>query len=148
MDKKGGIGDKVLKVNFVYIVLLVFFVFLFAIFLWQQMNGAGVWEDYYSKEITKVVNLAEPGDEITLDVHKATEIAIKNDVASFSEIFEFDNANNRICVKLSQARRSCYSYFNDVDIVGAEIELAQGENLDTNLLKFKVVKKLKGEENG
>ena len=125
--------------NAVYLILVVLFFFGMVMFIDGQRSGAGVWEDYYAKEIVKVVNLAEPGDEIVLNVHSGTKIAKDNNVVSFSEIFEFDNSQNRVCVKLSTARKTCYSYFNDVDIVDWDLELASGTDLETNVLKFKVV---------
>jgi hypothetical protein len=131
MDKK---GDQALLNNVVYMVLVALaIVGIFAV-INAQKNASGVWEEYYSKEIVKVINLARPGDLIVLDVHKATEIALDKGIG-FEEIFSF--GDNEACTKLG-SRKSCYSYFNNVQIEKVDekwINL-QGER---NVLKIKVV---------
>jgi len=134
---------KVLKLNFVKLFFLAIVVGLLSLFVWQQMNGAAIWEDYYAKEVAKVINLAEPGDEIILDVHRATEVAKKNKVESFSRTFQFSNLENEICVKLGRGKKTCYFYFNNVDIVDIELKLAGGEEGNRNLLLFNVIEKQK-----
>ena len=114
-----------------------------SIFLVSQKNAAAVWEDYYAKEISRVINLALPGDEISLDVTKAFGIATKSQVRSQSEIFTFDNPNNEVCVKLAPSRKTCYPFFNDVDVINYEI-LPVGDIKDgkpVSLLKFKVAER-------
>lgn len=128
-----------LKANVIYIILAVAFIAVMFAFIWDQMGGASVWADYYSKEISRVVNSASPGQTITLDVHKATEIAYSNNIRDFKEVFQFDNTQNQICVKLSQGRKSCYYYFNNVDITESKIVLGK----PTNALTFKIEEKAK-----
>jgi hypothetical protein len=144
MNKKGEtISERndLLQDNMIYLILgLLFFVVMLG-FISNQMNGASKFEDSYAKEIAKVINLAQPGDEITLDVQKATEIAGKNNMEISKKIFTFDNANNRICVKLSASRRKCYSYFNNVDILDYDLKLGA----PINLLTLKVSKKIKSD---
>jgi hypothetical protein len=124
-------GTEVLWNNIIYIILLILFLAPAMFFLWNQMNGAAIWSDFYAKELSKVINSAEPGDEITLNVHKATEIAQKNGVQSFSEIFTFKNPENQVCVKLSPNKRTCYTFFNDVDIINSQIKLGTPDNILT-----------------
>lgn len=126
MDKK---GSNTIWDNAIYVILAIIFFSMVLYFLRNHMFQASFYENYYSKEISKVVNLAKPGDEITLDVQKATEIAQKQSLGSFSEIFQFDNVNNGVCVKLSTGRKKCYSYFNDVDIKDYELRLADSVNV-------------------
>ncbi|MEM4259168.1 MAG: hypothetical protein QXS38_00175 [Candidatus Pacearchaeota archaeon] len=123
MDKKAKIGDIVMD-NIVYLIILIIFFAGMMTFVYSKMNGAAVWEDYYAKEIVKVIDLSEPGDEITLDVHKATEIAQKNKV-DFDKIFSFDNLRNEVCVRLSAGRASCYYYFNNVSVVFSDKNLGK-----------------------
>lgn len=141
MNKRGELGD-ILKDNAIFLILVVFFVIGIGLFLLQQKSGAVVWEDYYVKEIVKAVDIAEAGDEICLDVHKATEIALSNEV-SLSEAFSVDNSKNEACVRLSKGRRSCFLFFNDVDVVmdSESLKLAGGVNErgeDVNVLCFNV----------
>ena len=137
IDKKANVGDILLD-NLIYLLLLVIFIFgIFAIIL-QLENGAVVWEDYYAKEIVKVIDFSNAGDRACLDVHKATEIAKKNNVKSFSEIFIIDNPANEVCVKLSLGRKTCFNYWNDVDIVNIDLKFGLGEN-EKNKLCFELV---------
>jgi hypothetical protein len=142
MNRKAGIGET-LKDNLIYLILLLLFTVPIFFFIQNQMNGASVWSDYYAKEITKVVNSAQPGDEITLIVHKATEIAKKNNVG-FSEVFEFNNVDKEICIKLSRGKKSCYSFFNNVDLIDKDLKLGVGKD-GKNILKFKIAE---SRENG
>ena len=126
MNKK---GSNTIWDNAIYVILAIIFFSMVLYFLRNHMFQASFYENYYSKEISKVVNLAKPGDEITLDIQKATEIAQKQSLRSNSEIFQFDNVNNEICVKLSAGRKKCYVYFNDVDVMNVELRLADPENV-------------------
>ncbi len=149
MNKRAEIGD-VLQDPVVYLILIVIF-FVGMLYYVLQYNGSGaVWEDYYAKEIVKMIDFAKVGDEFNVDVHKATEIAKSNSVASFSEIFQVDNKNNELCVKLSRGRKTCYSYFNNVDVVDLNLKLAAGKNeknQDVNILSFRIINKQKEGEN-
>ncbi len=139
MNIKGE--SDILKDVIIYLILLVIFVVGMIVYLNQQQEGAVVWEEYYVKEIVKVIDFSKAGDEYFLDVHRATEIAKKNYVGSFSDIFSVDNVNNEICVKLSRGRRTCFNYFNDVDVVNMELRLAGGKNEkneDVNILYLKI----------
>ncbi len=142
MDKKASIG-KLLTDHAVYITIILAFLVGMFLFINSQMNGAAIWEDYYSKEISKVVNIAQPGDEITIDIHKATEVAKRNDMINFDETFVFHNKDNKICVKLSLGRQTCYKYFNNVDIIDKKVRLAEAT---VNILTFKIIEKQNEEE--
>jgi len=138
MDKK---GTNIIWDNAVYLILAILFFSMALYFLRNHLFQASFYENYYSKEISKVVDLAKPGDEIILDVQKATEIAQKQDLGSYSEIFQFDNINNEICVKLSTGRKKCYVYFNDVDVMNVELKLAD----PINVLYFNVIENSGGD---
>ncbi len=147
MDKIGQFGDIIWD-NAIYLIVLVLFFMGMFVFLQQQTNGAGVWEDFYAKEIAKTVNLAKPGDEIKLDVQKATIVAKKSKVDSFNHLFEFDNVNSKVCISLNRGgRKTCYSYYNNVDIIDYKIDLGASES-GGNLLEFKVIEKQKEVKNG
>lgn len=132
MNRKAS--DDVLMSNVIYIILTVTAFALTFFIVRSHYNGASTWEEFYSKELTKVINLAESGDAVILDIHKATEIALDNEVP-FNEIFAFDNLEKEICVKLSKGRKTCYSYFNNVDVVNYEVKIAQPEK---NVLVFEI----------
>ena len=137
-NKRGGIADISLD-SVVYLLLLVIFFAGMLTILSQQKNGAAIWEDYYAKEIAKVIDFSIVGDSVCFDVHKATEIAKKNSVKSFSEIFTIDNVENDACVKLSAGRKTCFNYFNDVDVVNINLKFGLGEN-EKNRLCFDIAR--------
>lgn len=149
INKRAEIGDILID-NAVYLVLAILFFSGMLWFILSYNNGAVFFEDYYVKEIVKIIDFSRAGDSVCLDVHRATEIGKKNDVASFSEIFQIDNFNNEVCVKLSRGRRSCYNYFNDVDIVGIDLKLSEGKNEKgesvLNIFCFDIVERQRKEE--
>jgi len=135
MNKRGE-EEKAMRINLVYLILLIIFVVGMFLFVGQQRDGAGIWEDYYAKEIVKVINLAEPGDEISIDVTQGTKIALEGEVGR-SKIFVVKNEDNEVCVQLNQGKKTCYNYFNDVD-VEYKLEFAKGTQAGFNLLRLKV----------
>lgn len=135
MNKRGDFGSS-LKSNIIFLILLVLFLGAMIVFVSKKDNGDEIWAQYYASEIAGVINMAESGDEIILDVQKASEIAKRNGVA-FSDIFHFDNANNEVVVRVSRAGASGARYYNNVDVVAESIELGIYDKI--NKLKFKVV---------
>ena len=147
LNKRAGIGDIVMD-NVIYLILLIMFFVGMLAFVNSKMNGAAVWEDYYAKEIVKIIDSSKPGDEIILDVHKATEVAKANKIADFEQIFHFYNNASEVCVKLSAGRSSCYSYFNNVNVgitpFGDRqqwVYLAEGAGSSVNRLHFSIFPK-------
>lgn len=134
MNKRAETGE-IIKDTAVYLILLVLFFAGMVFFVFSQRDGAAVWSDIYAKEIVKIINLGENGDEIELDVQQITGIAIKNEV-NVDKIFSFDNERKEVCVRLSTGRRSCYSYFNDVDVKDVKLELG----VPVNILSFRIEK--------
>ena len=147
MNKKGESQD-LLKGNLVYLILLVIFFVVMLYFVLNEQEGADIWADYYAKEIVKVVDFSKARDGICLDVHKATEIAQENEVESFSEIFQADNIENEVCVKLSRGVKRCFKYFNNVDVVNLDLKLIGGKNEEeerVNVLCFDINEARKNE---
>jgi len=134
MNKKGEEGGLVWE-NVTYLILLVMFLAGMLYFVMGYVDGVAVWEKYYAAELARVIDIAEPGDEIQIDVHTGTRIALKNGVA-FSDIFYFDNADNSVHIRLRPRGSTVYHYFSDVDVVEWEIE--QGIETGVNVLKFKI----------
>jgi hypothetical protein len=129
MNKRGGISET-LQNNVIYLVLAIFFFVILLVFVNSQMNGAKIWEDYYAKEITKLINTAKPGDQITVDVYRGTVAAKRNGLQlDAKELFKFDNVNKAVCAKFSSGRMTCYSYLNKVDISDQQLILGVPGNL-------------------
>jgi len=136
--------SRILMDNVMFLILVAIFVMLMALFIWNQMNGTAIWAEYYAKETTKLINLGLPGDEITLDIHKATKIARDNKVKNFNDIFNFDNINNEVCIKLARGRVTCHSYFNGVNINNMGTKIGPSGNI----LRFNILEKPVPEEEG
>lgn len=133
MKKKGDVT----KIEVMFLILFAFIVAIFFGAIWIRSNGAASWEDIYAKEIAKMINAASPGDTISIDIQKVSEVAKKNNAFSQHEMIEFDNSGNQICLKLSGNGKTCYSYFNNVDIIwSGKVELGP-----PNLLIFNISEK-------
>jgi hypothetical protein len=140
IGKRGesGFGGDIITGNVIYIVLFVVFFGMMLVYLVGLQDGASFWEDFYAKEISRMVNEAEPGDRVCLDVTKATDIAVKRG-KSLSNAFEFDNVNNEIWISLRLSSGTGYKFFKDVDIVNKELNLLVGAEPVENELCFDVV---------
>ena len=119
--------------NIVYILFILAFTTIMAFYVYAQQDASAVWADYYAKEIVKVVDTSQPGEAITLDVHRATIIA-KDHQIPYNQIFSFDNLHHAVCVQLSRGRATCYGYFTDVLLTEPTIELG----VPINVLHFNV----------
>jgi hypothetical protein len=134
---KRGVGN-VIEGNVIYIVLLVLGVLGIFAMIWLKSSGAGIWGEYYSKEIVKIINAGKDGDRVSINVQKATQVALKQGLdIQHDQLFSFDSATNRVCVRLSKGGPLCYSYFNEVAITNAHITFGNPENV----LTFEIVSK-------
>ncbi len=135
----------ILKSTVIYLLITLAVVAMASAYIWLQMNGASIWSDYYAKELTRTINSAQQNETITFDVQKAVEVAGKNNIpiSEFSSIFSFDNPNNEVCVKLSRGIKTCYKYFNDVDIIYKDLK----QTMTGNVIIFEITKPLKESQN-
>lgn len=137
MDKRGD-ADNVLSENLIYIILFILFFFGMLFFVWGYDDGVVLLEDLYVKEISRIIDVSEPGAEVYLDVTKATELAQRKG-QSFSSMFRFDNVKNEVIVSLRPGGGKAFSFFNDVDVVDVDLKLTSGD-AETNRLYFRIVK--------
>ena len=133
MNKRRETGTDILEGNVVYIILFVLFFGGMVYYIWGYQDGVVLWEDFYAKEIARLVNNAEPGREYIFDVTKATKIAKRNGYDSTSDIIKFDNRNNLVIVSLNRndGKGAGFPFYNDVDVVEWRVEFGK--------LNFKVV---------
>jgi|SRR3989344_5621746 len=136
LNKKGEEDADFLQDQAIYIILAVLSTIIIVIFVYNQMNAASVWEDYYAKEITKVIDSSEPGTLVELNVQKAERIAKKNEIDCKKECFSFNNKDKEICVRLGRDRNACYYFLTDANITNVEIVTRVPENI----LKFEIIK--------
>ena len=140
MNRKGEeeFGGNILLETIFYVILfLVFFLFTLYRVLGYE-NGAALVEDFYAKEIARMINSAEYETKVCIDVTEASKIAVKRG-QSLSDAFNFDNVNNEVIVSLRPSSGTAYGFFNDVDIVNKEYkELVRAEPV-VNQLCFEIV---------
>lgn len=126
-DIMGIVGD-----NVIYIILLILFFIGMLFFVYSKSNGANIYEDYYAKEIAKMIDMAKPGDDFAIDIKQVSLVAQKNKMGNYEEIFSFNNIKNEVCVKLTSAKGRCFSYFNNVSVdydeTGKFVHYAEPEN--------------------
>jgi len=126
--------SSVLPNAVIYLVLVgIFAVFIFFL-LEQHRNAASYWESFYAEEIARAIDMAKPGDYITIDLDKASIIAKKNSFEAYDKLVNFDNDKQEIIVKLRGNGETRFSYFNRVKITEWNTELG----VPVNVLHFKV----------
>lgn len=142
MNKRAQMSEQLVNQAVFTIITVVFLGGMFW-YVSAQGEGAVVWEDYWSKEIAKIINLGDAGQEVVLDVHAISKLAKKNGL-EFSKMFAFNNEKREVCVQLNLGRRTCYAWFNDVKVKDYGVEYGKESN-PINKLRFKIIS---GEENG
>jgi len=133
MNKRGNL----LESNLVFLIVATLFIVGMFLFVSNYKNGAALQEDFYAKEIAYLINAAEPGTEVKLDVTDAMRLAEKNDVADLTQIIQIDNENQEVIVSLTPGAGKAFPYFNNVVIYNQRIEYLS-EDLETNYLEFEV----------
>lgn len=135
-------GEGILWDNIIYILLfLVFFLMMFY-FVSSYQDGAFFWEDFYAKEITNLINHAEPGIEFKIDVSKLAVIAVKRG-KNLHDLISIDNVNNKIIVSVRNGVGTSFNFFNDVDIVEPMIDTPSGGAATTRFI-FKTAERKRG----
>jgi len=138
MRKRGDIKDKKAELligNVVFIILNGLFLFILILFLLKQGNGTIVLEQAYAKEISLLVDAAQPNMQIKIDMEKGMKIAEDNRI-DFREIVKV--TGNIVEVKLDPKSGYVYSFFNDVVLYAYPEEL-NGEY--TGLYVLNIVRK-------
>ena len=124
------------------IIHIVIFILFFSGMFWfvtSYNDGAVLWEDFYAKQIANLINNAEPGMEIKVDVTRISGIAIKRG-KDVKRIVDIDNVNNRVIVDLRNKKGASFAYFNNVDIIDWKVVQLSG-GATTNRFEFKVIEK-------
>jgi len=129
--------------NLVYILIFLIILIGGIVAIGLMKRGAGSWADQTAKELTREINLAQPNQTVYFDAQRATEIA-HSEGMPYNKIFEFDNANSRVCVTLSFGVKTCHTYFNNVDIISKGIKFG----VPGNVLIFDIIEKQRSDEAG
>ena len=141
INKRGDVGDNLLELNVVYLILFLFFLAPTLIFVNSQREGAALLEDFYAKEIARIIDISKPETEAHIDVTKGIEIAKKRGLKEGKEAFNFNNVNNEVVVKLRQQGGTALKFFNNVDVINWEIKETKlnEEEKTTYLLYFTII---------
>jgi len=113
MLKKGKRGDTdILIQNVIFIVLNIAYGFILLFFVFTKTGDAAVLEEKYSKQIALLIDAAEPGMSIHLNMEDALDIAEKKNILT-NEIVKI--TGNIVTVKLENGRGHSYTFFNDAE---------------------------------
>jgi hypothetical protein len=138
MNRRGMGGDNIAAWYVAYFVLLVlFFVGALYYVTWLQ-DGAALWEDVYAKEIVRVIERAQPQEEVTLDIQVLTELTVAHG-GDLRGIVRFDNVLHTVSVSTRPGLGTTYGYFNDVQVIDDRIETPGAEG--KNVVRFVVTKR-------
>ena len=108
VNKKGNI----LTQNIIFIILNLVFLSILIIFLFSKMGNAAVLEEKYAKQIALILDSAEPGMIISLNMEDAIKIANK-EKRDLEDIISVQD--NIVTVQLREKGYYSYSFFNDID---------------------------------
>jgi len=108
INKKGNI----LTQNIIFIILNLVFLSILIIFLFSKMGAATVLEEKYAKQIALILDSAEQGMTIHLNMKDAIKIANKEN-RDLNNIISIQD--NVVKVQLREKGGYSYSFFNDID---------------------------------
>ena len=110
-NRKGNI----LTENIIFIILNLIFILILIIFLFSKTESGAILEEKYAKQIALVLDAAEPGMTINLEMEDAIDIAKKEnrDLGSIVSI-----KDNVVVVKLKEKGGYSYSFFNNLQFDG------------------------------
>ena len=120
MRKIGKRGANILAKNIIFLVLNLAFITILLLFVFTKTGSAAVLEEKYAKQIALLIDAAEPGMSVHLNMEDAITTAEKRNIPA-SEIVKI--TGNLVTVKLEDGVGHSYSFFNDVDATA---------NLDTS----------------
>jgi hypothetical protein len=119
MRKKANI----LTENIIFIVLNLVFLTILILFLFSKMGSAAVLEEKYAKKIALIIDSAEPGMIIHLNMEDAIKEANEAGINLNRIILIQDNI---VRVQLNEEGGYSYSFFNDVE-VNANLDTTNNE---------------------
>lgn len=117
ISKKGNI----LTENLIFIMLNLIFLIILILFLFSKIESTAVLEEKYAKQIALIIDSAEPGMTIEVNMEEAYKNMAEG--MDFKKIIKIEE--NRVYVKLSDRGGYSYSFFNnnEVNINGDENKL-------------------------
>ena len=103
---------NILTENLIFILLNLIFLAIIILFLFSRMGSAAVLEEKYAKQIAMLIDAAEPGMEIQLN--------LSDSIDKLEEGFGRENIvsinGNIVNVRFREGIGYSYSFFNDVSV--------------------------------
>ena len=140
-DKKGS--NNVVMDNLYSLILVILFLMLIFLLINSNLNNGAFYEDFYAKEISRLINSVEPGIEFKIDVTPLAVSASKSG-KPILDIIQIDNVNNSVVTSSRLDTGTSFDFFRDVDVVDFYVESPSGMNDRTRFI-FKVVEKRRNE---
>ncbi|GIU68526.1 MAG: hypothetical protein KatS3mg001_376 [Candidatus Pacearchaeota archaeon] len=103
---------NIITENIIFLILNLTFITILILFLFSKTSNESVLEEKYAKKIALLLDAAEPGMIIFLDMKDAIDLAKKNGIKA-EEIVKINK--NIVTVKLSEDGGYSYSFFNNLD---------------------------------
>lgn len=116
--KKRSKRGQILVGNIIFISLNLIFLTLLVLFVISRTGNAATIEEKYAKQIALMIDAAEPGMVIHLNMEEAIEEANENGLNNIVFI-----NGNIVTVKLRDKGGYSYSFFNDVAVSPPYISL-------------------------
>jgi hypothetical protein len=118
---KRGDAESISWPEVVFIILILAFSAVFFIFAKDTLSGAIIQEEAYAKRIALMLDSAQPGTEIVLDISKLVEVALDSNVqrSSLTDTIKIDDSLHKVIVSLRLGKEYSYSYFSDYKITGS-----------------------------
>ncbi len=111
--KQKNCKGEVLTENVIFIILNIVFIAILIVFLFMKTGSAAVLEEKYAKQIALIIDSAEPGMIIYLDMKDAIKIAQKEGRDLRKNVVTLEK--NQVRVQLREKGGYTYSFFNDVE---------------------------------
>jgi len=100
--------------NVVFIILNLVFLSILILFIVNKGGGIESLEQSYAKQIALIVDGAQPGMKITIDMLDGAEAGAEWYEENYAGSVRY--VDNVVYVKLSEESGYSYSFFNDVEI--------------------------------
>jgi hypothetical protein len=102
---------NILTENVVFILITLTFLSILLVFILIKSSPVSLLEERTAKQIGLIINAAEPGMKISLDLKEVL------DKSKIDNPVRIDNEENLVLVKLSEDSGYEYSYFNEVGVL-------------------------------
>jgi hypothetical protein len=111
MKKK---GEAFLEYNLVFMILVVIFLVFGVLLIVRYESYTAFYEQVYAKQLALVIDKAEPGMTMEIDITPLMNSATKNRFSG--TVVNIDNNEQTVSVHLIEGTGYSHQYFNDVAI--------------------------------